>query len=283
MFLRLSNTFFLLCCGVVSGFQQPVTNSFRTFAGNEVEQRREVRCIEPFESCTSAKGVDDVIFFPGGNAQIPSDIYNDFLTLFAERGVRVWFPPLNFAKFDDFMSEIDTDKTVVLTHSSGVIPGLSVAEKYNISSVYLLDPVDGRIVEEFLKPMGERVKEYFMKMIPWSQNDENDWSIKLENVKDLTIITAKKSYEWNIFPLQIPFIPAFDLKKEVFQGSPELKVKEFVANDFGHCDILNYNYGNFMHNSGISVGTSERSVAALRKYHYWLSKILLDDDPDVYY
>jgi hypothetical protein len=94
----------------------------------------------------------------------------------------------------------------------------------------------------------------------------------LNHVKKIMIINAKKSYdwEWGENGLKIPFIPAFKMSSDSIKiKNPEITILH--AEDYGHTDILDKPWSEYMHNS-LSKGTENRSNRNLKKYRTWLAE-----------
>ena len=78
-----------------------------------------------------------------------------------------------------------------------------------------MDPVDNRFLDNF-----------------WSAQKK----LQTKNLDSLLFLNAKLSYEWNLMPLSIPFIPAFDInKKDIDENACKIKIIE--AKEYGHKNI----------------------------------------------
>lgn len=145
----------------------------------------------------------------------------------------------------------------ILSHSSGCVTAINDANNMReINSAIFMDPVNNQgIINRF----------NFM--------DNNKLSIKY--LKNILIINAEKSYKWSIFPeFNIPFIPGFRLtEKELTSINNDLDISCESAEDYGHSDILDSIWSDFMHNT-VSKGIDDRSDEQLEKYHIWLAKTI---------
>ena len=50
-------------------------------------------------------------------------------------------------------------------------------------------------------------------------------------------------------------------------------IKTMTAKDFGHADILDYKWGEFMHNS-FAKGLEDRDVSKIDTYHTWVASVI---------
>lgn len=197
-----------------------------------------------------------IIFFTGGNSLMPYEIYSRFVDkLRVENDVSIvknsvsvnagLLSPIsffgNFEKgttenndiFNQLLEIIDygsyTGEIIALGHSSGCSTLVNYCSRFkNINKCILIDPV----------------------------NNNGD-SLKKPDFNSTLIIKADKSYKWkfegmNPIPKKAPFIPAFEMKSELFEN-PEIITME----GYGHCDILDPLWSNVMHNS-IAEGTEDR-------------------------
>ena len=88
------------------------------------------------------------------------------------------------------------------------------------------------------------------------------------------LLHAEKSYKFNWRPFGIPFIPFFGIKKKNFNISNGCLVQKIKAEDYGHSDILDPDFSNFMHGLRLSVGNNNRTKTNLYKYHSWLAQTI---------
>ena len=106
-----------------------------------------------------------------------------------------------------------------------------------------------------------------------NKNNNNN-NIVLKNTKSVLFLNAKKSYEWNLFPFKIPFIPVFSLDKNLIEFDNDNGTIEYLeASEFGHTDILDSLWSDIMY-STISNGYQDRDSDKLSKYQDTLSFII---------
>jgi len=226
------------------------------------------------------KNTHSLLFFTGGNALITSEIYTDFLNKLANENFSVYVAPSDLEDTEEVIDAI-TDEYLDVTHvghSSGAINALRAANKNKeVTRSVLLDPVDS---DKLFKSFNIQDK------IPFFSKPSNKLNFKY--LKDLLVINAKKSYEWKLSPLTIPFVPAFKMDiDEVTKDNVNIDIVE--AENFGHSDILNPFWGEIMHKT-ISKGSDDRNEELLDKYHQWLAttikefvfqnKILTSPEPE---
>lgn len=192
-----------------------------------------------------------ILYFTGLNSLIPPFIYNDFLkelnlynftTYTATNNIYV-----NEEIIDDIL-DIHPNLTVV-GHSSGCITAAKTIDKNrNIKNIIFLDPVDNSF---------------------FSSNKKKP---NLNHVEKIMVINAKRSYdwEWGENGFKIPFIPAFKMTSDAIKiKNPELTLLN--ADDYGHTDILDKPWSEYMHNS-VSKGSDNRSNRNLKKYRNWIAE-----------
>ena len=224
----------------------PVKNYNKNF------KKQEVQIYEPYE--LKKNETDAVVFFTGANSIIPGFVYGNFLNRLAETNLSVYVSINN----DEVAEEItdyltDNYKSVsVVSHSTGAINALKTCNlNKNIKKCVLMDPVDNRFLDNF-----------------WSAQKK----LQTKNLDSLLFLNAKLSYEWNLMPLSIPFIPAFDInKKDIDENACKIKIIE--AKEYGHSDILDYLWANLM-DSTISKGNENRDSQNLNNYHTWNANII---------
>ena len=51
-------------------------------------------------------------------------------------------------------------------------------------------------------------------------------------------------------------------------------VQKIKAEDYGHSDILDTDYSNFMHGLRLSIGNNNRTESNLLQYHSWLAQTI---------
>lgn len=199
----------------------------------------------------------NIAFYSGGNSIIPSDIYSGFLKQLANQGFSVYAMTNNNELNSLLYDSLYGSDIYILSHSSGCVTAINDANNMReINSAIFMDPVNNQgIINRF----------NFM--------DNNKLSIKY--LKNILIINAEKSYKWSIFPeFNIPFIPGFRLtEKELTSINSDLKISCESAEEYGHSDILDSIWSDFMHKT-VSKGLDDRSDEQLEKYHVWLAKTI---------
>lgn len=192
----------------------------------------------------------NALFFSGGNSLMPDLIYGGFIEKLNEvANVKPIQNSVSYFPNDNMVTQLlDNDitnkGTFAISHSSGATTLLNHCSRFNVDKVILLDPVDNN------------------KLVNKEFPDINKFS-------DVLVIKAEKSYKWSfdklrknmllIPSIKIPFIPLGKLDTDVFQNKTELIIK-----DFGHCDILDQPYNNYMHTS-FSEGNEDRDLLPLYK------------------
>lgn len=190
------------------------------------------------------------LFFSGGNSLMPNLIYSGFIEKLNQiSNVRPIQNSISYFSNDNMVNQLlDNDitdvNTFAISHSSGATTLLNHCSKFNVDKVILLDPVDNN------------------KLVNKEFPDINKFS-------DVLVIKAEKSYKWSFDKLRknillipnvrIPFIPLGKLDTDVFNNKTEIIIK-----DFGHCDILDQPYNDYMHNS-FSEGNDNRDLLPLYK------------------
>lgn len=192
----------------------------------------------------------NALFFSGGNSLMPNLIYGGFIEKLNEvANVKPIQNSVSYFPNDNMVTQLlDNDiaasGTFAISHSSGATTLLNHCSRFNVDKVILLDPVDNN------------------KLVNKEFPDINKFS-------DVLVIKAEKSYKWSfdklrknmllIPSIKIPFIPLGKLDTDVFKNKTELVIK-----DFGHCDILDQPYNNYMHTS-FSEGNENRELLPLYK------------------
>lgn len=212
-----------------------------------------------------------IVFYTGGSSVIPWTIYSDFLdTLLSSckkcnKEVTLYLPD-NENEFQTIRQ--NHENWVVLSHSSSALNALETAQIFDNSTFIMMDPVDKRPLSNLSK---ESLKFPIIPVDIFSPFSSPD-KINIENVSTLCFLTAKKSYEWSIFPFKFPFIPAFGLKPNDFDVQKDTRVFEYTAEKYGHCDILNKNCAQFVSRLGINGNTENE----LEEYYTWLSQHIIE-------
>ena len=189
-----------------------------------------------------------LIFFTGGSNFMPKHLYSSFLSTLENK--------FDIYKLDigsNYDSEINYlaskyNKINLIGHSSGCVTAINSCNR-NVNRLILLDPV--------------QTPTFKYKDINF-----------LEKV---IIINAEKSYKWSILPPFFPFIPFLSIRESNLNLKNDKIVKTEIR-EFGHCDIINYPWNNFMHYIRISVGNYNRSDNVMKKYHNQIYKIILSKD-----
>tara|TARA_B100000287_G_scaffold411946_1_gene441895 strand:- start:4474 stop:5205 length:732 start_codon:yes stop_codon:yes gene_type:complete len=192
----------------------------------------------------------NALFFSGGNSLMPNLIYGGFMEKLNEiSSVKPIKNSISYFPNNDMITQlldndITTPGTIAISHSSGATTLLNHCSRFNVNKVILLDPVDNN--------------KLVNKEFP-----------NINKFADVLVIKAEKSYKWSFDKLKknmllipnikIPFIPLCKLDTNVFQNKTEIIIK-----DFGHCDILDQPYNNYMHTS-FSEGNKNRELLPLYK------------------
>jgi len=216
---------------------------------------KEIKVIEPIKP--DRKDTYSVIFLTGGNNFITNDIYNHFLNTLASYKFSIICVPSNFDDYEFLLDELNKKYKGIITlqHSSSTILSVKLSKlNKKVKNLIFLDPVDNRIFFEEYRKINNK--------------------INLENASNVLFLNAENSYKWSLKPLIIPFIPFLSLKPESFNFNEKCKVTTIKAKNFGHTDILDKKWGDFMHNSKICAGNQNRDFNYLNYYHKWLSKII---------
>ena len=214
---------------------------------NDVTVFEPIKCDRKEMSC--------VIYFTGGNALMPADIYSDFLEKLSSRNIAVYVPILGNCNYEKLLKKLRSEykDLTFIGHSSGGTAAIkkAIGRKY-IKNLILLDSVDTRLLDSNF-----RGKKY-----------------KLKNLRNLVFLNAEKTYKVSFDPFGLPFIPFLSLNEMAFELCKYCKIKEFKALKYGHGDVLNLPFSNFLHNSRIAVGYKERKSEYLKSYYNWLSKVI---------
>lgn len=186
-----------------------------------------------------------IVFYTGGSNVISPLLYSDFISCLDN--VDVFKIPFKCDKNKDlFFNNLKKEYSSInlLAHSSGCTRAINNCNK-DVDNIILLDPV---------------------KTPFW------DSKKKLHYLSNILIINAEKSYKWSLIPPFIPFIPFFRVNP-IDINIDKNKVKILTIHKYGHSDIINKPYRDFMHYSRISVGHDKRNN--IKKYHKFLSNIIM--------
>lgn len=205
---------------------------------------------------------DDLIFLTGASNIMPDYIYSNFIDKLKLNNFNIISPREWDAKNKGFelIGLLNNVKPLsIIGHSSCIKLIVGLCNKYsNIKNVILLDPVDNRF------SLNSIYRNLFRKFNP----------IKLENVKNILIIKAEKSFKFSLRPLNIPFIPIFGFDENNFKSNKMLRIDTITIKDFGHADILDKEWSDFMHNNKICNGNKDRNNTNLNLYHTLVSNII---------
>ncbi len=192
-----------------------------------------------------------ILYFTGLNSVIPSFVYSDFLKQLNVYNFTTYGATNNLYTNEEIIDDIlDVHPNLtIVAHSSGCITAAKTIDKNtNVKNIIFLDPVDNSFLSE------------------------NKKKPNLNHVKKIMVINAKKSYdwEWGENGFKIPFIPAFKMSSDSIKiKNPKITILH--AEDYGHTDILDKPWSEYMHNS-LSKGTDNRSNRNLKKYRTWLAE-----------
>lgn len=200
---------------------------------------------------------NEIIFISGGANLMPSFIYSEFIDILKSNNFNV-----NFVDRDKIINDnINNKKFTILGHSSCVEITIKLCNKYkNIENIIFLDPVDNRI----------SLKDLYLNL----RKKYNP--IKLPYVKKMMILKAEKSYKFSLKPFILPFIPVLGLNENNFKSNKKLKISLVNMLNFGHADILNKNWGDFMHYNRICIGNNNRNSSTFYNYYKWLSVKIIE-------
>ena len=244
---------FICALVLISGISSYIPNLNTKKYVRKFENMNDITVFEPINF--DKKEASCVVFFTGGNSLMPADIYSDFLEKIASKNLAVYVPRLNYYNFDKLINKLKKEYKDVnfIGHSSGGITAIKKSIKNkSVRNLILLDSVDSRLLDNKF-----RNKKYILR-----------------NLKNLVFLNAAKSYKLNLDPFGFPFIPFMSLNKEAFELSKNCNIKQIYATYYGHADVLNSPFANFMHNSRIAVGYKDRKLGILDKYYNWIAKII---------
>lgn len=181
----------------------------------------------------------NILFFTGGNSLMPVEIYSNFIEKLNNKfNVIVVSNNKNSDVIEQLLKYTDQE-CMAVGHSSGCTTLVNYCSKFNnIKKAVLLDPVD---------------------------NSKNKLEPKFDKV---LFINAEKSYQWNFKPFKVPFIPAFAMKRTLFNNSEIINIP-----DSGHTDILDSLWSNIMH-STLSPGNDDRSK--ISEYKDYIVNLIYD-------
>lgn len=193
-----------------------------------------------------------IIFFTGASSFISPKIYNNFFTELMNNNIDVYVPSFNYNNYNILVQTLKNEygKVIIAGHSSGATVALKNIESHNnnqtIEKVILLDPVNTRL-----------------------SNTSKPYNI--ESISSILYLYALKSYKITFDPFGLPFIPILKIPPQLLTNQTSKNIKIITAKNHGHADILNKEYGDFMHNTRIAVGNKNRTEENINDYHKWLS------------
>lgn len=230
--------------------QIPVTSYVRSFKSENISFLDDIKVTEPYFRAN--RNTSAIVFFTGGNNIIIDDIYKNFLHNLAYNHFSIYTPSFGYPNSDLLAKRLygEYQHVLVLGHSSGAVPAINFCKNNSYTSkLVLLDGVNPNIFNQ---------KEIF----------------QLPKIKRVLLLNAEKSYKFNWRPFGIPFIPFFGIKKKNFNISNGCVVQKIKAEDYGHSDILDPDFSNFMHGLRLSVGNNNRTKTNLYQYHSWLAQTI---------
>jgi hypothetical protein len=219
-----------------------------------------------------------LLFFTGGNALMPADIYSDFIRKLENKYEVYTIKNSNkdaTVVIEQLLEYSSQEEIVPIGHSSGCTTLLNYCTKLkNTNKCILLDPVNNNLNEEVIKRIRKTnniqtilqinaEKSYKWKFGNEENNKENkDYTENKDNteskdntenkyynlIESVSSVSNKVQFpSIPIFP-KMPFIPAFAMNvNEIFNN--DVLLTKINVNDFGHCDILDTAFSNIMHNS----------------------------------
>lgn len=210
-------------------------------------------------SSQNNKNTKNIVFYSGGNSVIPPEIYNNFLKTLGTSNYNIYCALNNKEKNEELLDDLEDseNETILMAHSSGCINAIEEANNNKfIKKLILLDPVNN--------------KDLFKINLPLFSNNKKN-KLQLKYINEILLLTAEKSYEWSFFPeFNMPFIPAFAFKESDIKNlNSNLNLNVVKAPEYGHSDILDSMYSDFMHKT-ISKGSENRSEESMFTYFNWL-------------
>ena len=268
----------------------PLSNSFNLnplkFSINNDNNIGDVRIIQ------SSKDKPDksIIFIPAKmKKEIPSELYNNFLHNVAENNVKIYIPNDDIDNTCTLINKLQdkNEKLILVAHSSGAQKALDICLKNKkIENVVLIDPLDLgefnseketfgnlKILENFVSKFTnnnelDEIKESIIeiKEIISENREENTFDVSSNGINNLLVLKTEKSGDWKLFPTVPPINrKSLDTDSLVINGK-----KNVIYNKFGHFDILDNNWSDFIHNT-ISKGNENRNPVKLNEYHKYLA------------
>ena len=212
----------------------------RIFSNNNI-----LKPIRVFETRNQKlENLDCIIFFTGASSFIRPDIYSNFLKELTNNNISVYVPSFRYENLNYLVKKLKSEykNVLMMGHSSGCTYLLNNCE--NVNDIILLDGVNTNLFNS--------TKKYDVK-----------------HVDNILFLYADKSYKFTFDPPGIPFIPFLSITENNLLYSKNHIMYQTNALNYGHSDILDEEWSNFMHNTRLSVGNKERDN---KKYHKIMSK-----------
>lgn len=203
----------------------------------------------------------NIVFYSGGNSVIPPEIYNNFLKTLAQSNYNIYCLTNREEDNEILFNDLHDSEyeTILIGHSSGCVNAIEEANKNKfIKKMIMMDPVNNKNI-------------FNINPIPFINNKKNN--LQLKYVNKILLLNAEKSYDWSFYPtFNIPFIPAFAMNEnKIKELNTDLDVKIVKAKEYGHSDILDSMYSDFMHKT-ISKGNQNRSEEVMFNYYLWIKE-----------
>lgn len=240
----------------------------------------------------------NILFFTSVSNSIPGFVYDDFLKSLSEK----YHNNILIPKEKEDIKKLPSDSSLtVISHASGAIEALKYAKNKKVKNLVLIDPVDNRIEKITGKKSVTSIESF------WDENE--DPLFNLENVEKALFLYTKKSYKWEddstlfgwafnplsglktLWPSFIPeklSIKPKDLITSEYKGDcldydccdenecacdPEDSKLALKILNYGLCDILDFDYSNFMHNS-FCEGHPDRGEENIIGYHKQIALLI---------
>ena len=211
-----------------------------------------------------------IIFLPlVTNNELPVKLYNNFLNSISNKEINVYAPTDDNIKNLFTKLKENNNNITIVSHSNSAIKAIEYSNNNDfINNLVLIDPLD-------LRNNNDK-REDIMEVTDINSINKNKKKslLKLNNIDNLLIINSKKSNNWRLLPITFP-IGFFSLKMTDIKISKNITKDIIKANYFGHFDIMDEGWSNFMH-STLSVGLDDRDSVKLEQYHTWLANKISD-------
>ena len=206
-----------------------------------------------------------IVFLPlVTNNKLPVKLYNNFLKSISNKEINVYVPTDDtienlFSKLKD-----NNNNITLVSHSNAAIKAIEYSNNNDfINNLILIDPLDLRNNNDKSEDIIE------ITDINSINKNKKKSPLKLKNIDNLLIINNKRSNDWRLLPLTFP-IGFFSLKMSDLSLSKNISKNIIKANYFGHFDIMDKGWSNFIH-STLSAGIDDRDPVKLEQYHTWLA------------